>query len=264
MALRKLIGSYLPKGKKLPDIPAAVEAVEILPIPLNVFTSVWDNLSQPVNSVQPGPFESYNQDYGFILYKTELIGHKKGRLTVTDLHDYATVFVDGEYIGSLDRRLGINSLEIPESKSANPVLEILVEGMGRINFAEHLIDRKGITERVTLNGMTLMNWKIYNLPMSDDYIYNLRSSARNPGKRGVFFKANFFIDKAGDTFFDVSGLKKGIVWVNGHNLGRYWEIGPQKRLYCPGIWLRKGANEMVVFDLLQLTAPVVTGRKTME
>ncbi|MZQ47920.1 MAG: beta-galactosidase [Bacteroidales bacterium] len=264
MALRKLIGSYLPKGKKLPDIPAAVEAVEILPIPLNVFTSVWDNLSQPVNSVQPGPFESYNQDYGFILYKTELIGHKKGRLTVTDLHDYATVFVDGEYIGSLDRRLGINSLEIPESKSANPVLEILVEGMGRINFAEHLIDRKGITERVTLNGMTLMNWKIYNLPMSDDYIYNLRSSARNPGKRGVFFKANFFIDKAGDTFFDVSGLKKGIVWVNGHNLGRYWEIGPQKRLYCPGIWLRKGANEMVVFDLLQLTAPVVTGKKTME
>ncbi len=263
-ALRKLIGSYLPRGKKLPDIPAPVEAVEILPIPLNIFTSVWDNLPQPVNSVQPGPFESYSQDYGFILYKTELIGHKKGRLTVTNLHDYATVFVDGEYIGSLDRRLGINSLEIPEGKSANPVLEILVEGMGRINFAEHLIDRKGITERVTLNGMTLMNWKVYNLPMNDDYIYNLRSSARNPGKRGVFFKANFYIDKAGDTFFDVSSLRKGIVWVNGHNLGRYWEIGPQKRLFCPGIWLRKGGNEMVVFDLLQLTAPVITGKTTME
>lgn len=263
-ALRKLIGSYLPKGKKLPEIPDPIKAVEILPIPLNIFTSVWDNLPQPVNSVQPGPFESYNQDYGFILYRTELIGHKSGMLKVTELHDYATVFVDGIYIGSLDRREGINTLEIPVSKPANPVLEILVEGMGRINFAEHLIDRKGITERVTLNGMTLMNWKIYNLPMDDKYIYSLRSSARNPGKRGVFFKANFYIDEVGDTFFDISNLKKGIVWVNGHNLGRYWEIGPQKRLYCPGIWLRKGGNEMVVFDLLQLTAPVVVGKKTME
>ncbi len=263
-ALRRLIGSYLPKGKKLPDIPDPIKTVEILPIPLNIFTSVWDNLPQPVSSVQPGPFESYNQDYGFILYRTELIGHKSGLLKVTDLHDYATVFVDGVYIGSLDRREGINSLEIPVSKTANPVLEIFVEGMGRINFAEHLIDRKGITERVTLNGMTLMNWKVFNLPMDDKYVYNLRSSARNPGKRGIFFKANFYIDEVGDTFFDISNLKKGIVWVNGHNLGRYWDIGPQKRLYCPGIWLRKGGNEMVVFDLLQLTAPVVIGKKTME
>jgi beta-galactosidase GanA len=263
-ALRKLIGSYLPKGKKLPEIPDPIKAVEILPIPLNIFTSVWDNLPQPVNSVQPGPFESYSQDYGFILYKTELIGHKSGILKVTDLHDYATIFVDGVYIGSLDRREGINTLEIPAGKTPNPVLEILVEGMGRINFAEHLIDRKGITERVTLNGMTLMNWKVYNLHMDDKYIYNLRSSARNPGKRGVFFKANFYIDDVGDTFFDISNLKKGILWVNGHNLGRYLDIGPQKRLYCPGIWLRKGGNEMVVFDLLQLTAPVVVGKKTME
>ncbi|NMC38479.1 MAG: beta-galactosidase [Bacteroidales bacterium] len=264
MALRKLIGSYLPKGKKLPEIPDPVKAVEILPIPLKIFTSVWDNLPQPVNSVQPGPFESYNQDYGFILYRTELIGHKSGVLKVTDIHDYATVFLDGVYIGSLDRREGINSLEIPAGKTANPVLEILAEGMGRINFAEHLIDRKGITERVTLNGMTLMNWKVFNLPMDDKYIYNLRSSARNPGKRGIFFQANFYIDDVGDTFFDISNLKKGIVWVNGHNLGRYWDIGPQKRLFCPGIWLRKGGNEMVVFDLLQLTAPVVIGKKTME
>ena len=262
--LRNLIGSYLPKGKKLPDIPEPIPAMEIPVIGLNIFTSVWDNLPQPVNSVQPKPFEAYNQDYGLILYKTELIGHKSGKLTVTDLHDYATVFLNGVYIGTLDRREGINSIDIPESKVERPVLEILVEAMGRINFDQHLIDRKGITERVTLNGMTLMNWQVYNLPMDEKFVYNLRSSGRNPGKQGIFFRGNFFITKTGDTFLDMSNFKKGIAWVNGHNLGRYWEIGPQKRLYCPAIWLREGQNEIIILDLLQTEPKIVVGMRTME
>ncbi len=136
--------------------------------------------------------------------------------------------------------------------------------MGRINFAQYLIDRKGITDRVTLNGMTLMNWKVYSLPMDDKFIYNLRSSSKNPGKKGIFFKSNFYIEKAGDTFFDMSNFKKGIVWVNGHNLGRYWEIGPQKRLFCPGTFLRTGPNEMMVFDLQQTAPQVILGFKSME
>ena len=150
MALRKLIGSYLPKGKKLPPIPDPIPAMEIPAIGLQPFTSIWDNLPQPVLSVQPKPLEAYGQDYGFILYKTELIGHKSGKLAVTDIHDYATVFLNGVYIGKLDRREGINSIDIPASNVKNPVLEILVEAMGRINFAQYMIDRKGITDRVTL------------------------------------------------------------------------------------------------------------------
>jgi len=264
MALRRLLGSYLPKGSKLPPIPDPIPAYDIPSIGLTTFSSVWDNLPKPVNSVQPKPFEAYNQDYGFILYTTELIGHKKGKLTVTDLHDYATVFLNGEFIGTLDRREGISSIDIPESKAANPVLEILVEGMGRINFAQQLIDRKGITDRVTLNGMTLMNWKVYNLPMDEKFIYDLRSSSRTPGKRGIFFKGNFFLGAPGDTFLDLSNFKKGIAWVNGHNLGRYWSIGPQKRLYCPASFLRQGTNEMIVFDLLQTEPQIVVGFKTAE
>ncbi|TFG43781.1 MAG: beta-galactosidase [Bacteroidia bacterium] len=264
MALRRLLGSYLPKGKKLPPIPEQIPAYEVPSIGLTTFSSVWDNLPQPVNSVQPKPFEAYNQDYGFILYTTELIGHKKGKLTVTELHDYATVFLNGEFIGTLDRKEGINSIDIPESKAGRPVLEILVEGMGRINFAQNIIDRKGITDRVTLNGMTLMNWKVYNLPMDNKFIYDLRSSSRTPGKRGIFFKGNFFLGAAGDTFLDMSNFQKGIAWVNGHNLGRYWNIGPQKRLYCPATFLRQGTNEMIVFDLLQTEPQIVVGFKTAE
>jgi beta-galactosidase len=269
MALRKLLGSYLPKGKKLPPVPDPVPTIELSSVSMSPFASVWDNLSKPVSSVQPKPFEYYNQDYGFILYKTELIGHKKGKLTVTDIHDFATVFLNGNFIGTLDRREGINSIDIPASDVAVPVLEILVEGMGRINFAQYLIDRKGITDRVTLNGMTLMNWQVYNLPMDKKFIYDLRSSGTSIKKPGIFFKGNFMLTQAGgilpgDTFIDMTGYTKGIVWVNGHNLGRYWNIGPQKRLYCPASWLKVGFNEIIVFDILQTEPKPVTGFSKIE
>lgn len=258
-ALRKLISSYLPKGKKLPAIPKPVPAISIPAFNLTPFTSIWDHLPQPVKSPQPKPFEAYGQDYGFMVYKTTLIGHKSGKLTIKDLHDYATVFLNGKYVGKIDRRLGERTIDLPKSDVQNPVLEILVEGMGRINFADALIDRKGITDRVVLNGMTLMNWEVYGLPMTEKFVQELSASSNNAAKQGQFFKATFNLDKTGDTYIDMSGYKKGIVWVNGHNLGRYWEIGPQKNLYCPAPWLKKGANEIVVFDLHQEAPAPVKG-----
>jgi beta-galactosidase len=265
MAIRRLLESYLVKEKKkLPPVPAAVPMMEIPAIQVSVFTSIWDKLPQPVNSIQPKPMEAYNQDYGFILYKTELVGRKSGKLVVTDIHDYATVFLNGSYIGYLDRREGKNSIDIPASTVKNPVLEILVEAMGRINFGQNLIDRKGITDRVTLEGMTLMNWKVYNIPMDRKYIYDLRSSGKVISRPGIFFRGTFFINRTGDTYFDMSNYTKGIIWVNGHNLGRYWNIGPQKRLYCPESWLFEGPNEILIFDLHDVEPKTILGRKTLE
>ena len=264
LALRKLLGSYLPKSETLSPIPDPIPAIEIPSVNLEAFTSVWDNLPIPQRSVQPKPFEAYGQDWGFIVYKTTLIGHKKGKLVVSDIHDYATVFLNGEYIGKLDRREGLNTINIPESNVAYPVLEIFVEAMGRINFAQYLIDRKGITDRVTLNGMTLMNWDVYNLPMDEKYISTLKPSEKQQTKNGIFFKGVFNTEKTGDTFFDFTNYQKGIIWINGHNLGRYWNIGPQRRLFCPASWLMTGENEIVVFDLHQTEAKAVNGYKTME
>ena len=264
MAIRRLLESYLPNGKTFIPVPDSIPAIELPVINLQPFTTIWDNLPQPVNSVQPKSMEAFGQDYGFILYRTELVGHKSGKLTVTDVHDYATVFLNGEYIGKLDRREGINSINLPQPNVTTPVLEILVEAMGRINFAENLIDRKGITDRVTLNGMTLMNWKVYNLPVDSKFIYNIRSSAKTLNKPGVIFRSSFFITKTGDTFIDLSNYTKGIVWINGHNLGRYWNIGPQKRLYCPQSWLKNGPNELLILDIHQTTAKPVFCFKTQE
>jgi beta-galactosidase GanA len=264
MALRGLLAKYLPAKQKLPAVPAAIPVIEIQEIKLTATAAVWDNLPTAIQSPQPKPMEMFGQKGGFILYRTKLIGHKKGKLRVTELHDYATVFVDGKYIGKLDRTKAENVIELPESASANPQLDILVEGMGRINFAEYMIDRKGITERVSLNGMTLMDWQIYPLPFDDQYIQNLKFTSSEASRPGVFFKGEFELANTGDTYLDLGQWEKGVVWVNGHNLGRYWNIGPQKQLYCPAPFLKKGRNEIVIFDLHQTEAKSVKGVKSME
>jgi beta-galactosidase len=259
-ALRDLLAKYV---GPLPEIPDPIPAMEIPEVKMEVFTSVWNNLHEPVHSVQPKPFDVYNQDHGFIIYKTKLIGHKSGSLTITELHDYATVFLNGKYIGKLDRREAEQSIELPKSDVEFPILEILVEGMGRINFGQYMIDRKGITDCVTLNGMTLMNWQVYNLPFDAQYVHELKPGPVDSARRGVFFKGDFTLDVAADTYIDMSNYQKGVVWINSHNLGRFWDIGPQQRLYCPGPWLNKGTNNIIVFDLLQNEAKPVSGKTTL-
>jgi len=260
-ALRDLIAKY---AGKLPDVPRPIAAMEIPPIKMEVAASIWANLPAPVHSPQPLPFEACQQDYGFILYKTRLIGHKSGKLTVTALHDYGTVFLNGKFVGKLDRREGENSLELPKSDTPNPVLEILVEAMGRINFGQELIDRKGITDRVTLNGMTLMNWDIHKLPFDSGFLEHLKPGGLEKGRCGAFFHGSFELTSVADTFFDLARYKKGLVWINGHNLGRFWEIGPQQRLYCPASWMKTGKNEILIFDLHQTDPQLVSGMKMLE
>jgi beta-galactosidase len=256
--LRDLLARYRPASSALPEMPADIPAAAIPPIAMKPWASLWQNLPRPVAAVQPRPMEEYGQDFGMIVYETTLIGRKSGTLTVTEVHDYATVFVDGKYIGKLDRRDSVNTLALPRTESASPVLTILVEGMGRINFAQAMIDRKGITDRATLDGMTLMNWRVFPLPLKDDFVKRL-AEGKVDERPGIFFKGSFDLAETADTFVDLSGYQKGVVWVNGHNLGRYWNIGPQQRLYCPAGWLKRGANEIVVFDLHQLQAAPVSG-----
>jgi hypothetical protein len=208
--------------------------------------------------------ESYGQNHGFILYRTKLFGHRGGKLAVTDLHDYGSVYVDGRFLGAIDRTKNEASIEIPKAEPANETLDILVEAMGRINYGPRLLDRKGITERVTLNNMTLMTWDVHALPMDADFMAFLKFGRRPAERPANFFRGRFELGSTGDTYLDMSGWKKGVVWVNGHNLGRYWEIGPQKRLYCPAPFLKAGTNEIVVFDLHVLRPATVAGFVDLE
>ncbi len=261
-ALRDLLATTR-GGAPLPPIPAPIPAVSIPSFPMRAHASVWDHLPKAIAAVHPKPFEMYGQNQGLMLYRTTLVGRKSGKLTITELHDYATVLVDGKYIGSLDRRLGEHTIDLPATTNPKPVLDILVEGMGHINFAQAMIDRKGITDRVTLSGMTLMNWEVYPLPLDADWTMRLTASAAPADRPGVFFSGTFALATPADTFIDMTGYKKGVVWVNGHNLGRYWDIGPQTRLYCPASWLKAGENRVVVFDLHKTDASPLSGAASL-
>jgi beta-galactosidase len=262
-ALRNLISKYV--DYKIPDVPASIPTIEIPVFNCAAFTTVFDNLPKPVESVQPIPMENLNQKSGYILYTTKLIGHKSGRLSITDLHDYALVFVNGKFVDTIYRNGNKHTVDLPKTNDTNPELEILVEALGHINFAQYMIDRKGITDRVTLNGMTLMNWKIYSLPMDEKFIASLKSNNVSDSAKGIFYKGTFSLNKTGDTYINMGNFKKGVVWVNGHNLGRFWYIGPQQKLYCPASWLKQGNNEVIVFDLLQNEKTVTaSGSKTPE
>src|SRR6185436_5883330 len=135
------------------------------------------------------------------VYKTKLIGHKSGKLKIWEPHDYALVFLNGQFVDTVYRDGGKWEVDLPKSDVKDPELEIVVEGMGHINFAQFMIDRKGITDRVTLNGMTLMNWEIYPMPMEYDFVKIAASPSRGmvDDKQGLFFKGEFDLELTGDT-----------------------------------------------------------------
>ncbi len=261
-AIRNLLSKYV--SWKIPDIPKPVSILEVPAFEAVPFSSIWTNLPAPIQSAQPRPMEDFDQGSGLILYKTTLIGHKSGKLTITEPHDFAMVFLNGKLVDTVYRDGGKWTIDLPSTGVANPVLEILVESMGHINFAQYMTDRKGITERVTLNGMTLMDWQIYCLPMDPAYIGSLPADRPIPPKQGVFFRGSFVWHENGDTYLDLGNFQKGMVWVNGHNLGRYWNTGPQFRLYCPAGWLKSGNNEVVIFDFHQQKEASLKGVKNLE
>lgn len=261
--LKRLISEYV--TYKIPELPKPVKAISIPAFTPQPFSSIWQNLPKPIHTAQPRPMEDFDQNQGLILYRTTLIGHKSGKLKIWEPHDYALVFLNGKFIDTVYRDGGNWEVVLPKTDVKYPVLDILVEGMGHINFAQFMIDRKGITDRVTLNGMTLMNWETYKLPLDEQFIATLHSGkqADNLNNNGKFFKEIFSLSETGDTYFDMSGYSKGVVYINGHNLGRYWNIGPQYRLYCPASWLKKGENEIIILDLLQSEPAEISGKTTL-
>ncbi len=263
--LRNLIAQYV--AYKIPEIPKPVATIGVPAIAMKKTHNLFNYTLPSIQSPQPKPIEAFDQNQGLIVYKTTLIGHKSGKLKIWEPHDYALVFLNGVFIDTIYRDGGNWEVMLPKTTEVNPVLEIVVEGMGHINFAQFMIDRKGITDRVTLNGMTLMNWDISLLPMDESFI---RQQPKLNGTKLAadtpcnFFKGVFNLTELGDTYFDLHQYSKGVLYVNGHNLGRYWNIGPQQRLYCPASWLKKGENELLLFDFFETAGEAIEGFKTME
>ncbi|SMO48773.1 beta-galactosidase [Solitalea koreensis] len=263
-AVRNLLKNYLLPGEKLGEIPAPISTIAIPKFELIEQAPIFENLPRGKKSEKIQSMEMFDQGWGRIIYRTELApGKVKRKLLIKEVHDWATVFIDGKPIGKMDRRRGDNSLEIPSSASSLR-LDILVEATGRVNFGEAIIDRKGITDVVELsdgNTVTeLKNWTVYSFPV--DYAFQKRAKFGPKSKDGpAWYRGNFELAQTGDTFLDMSTWGKGMVWVNGHNMGRFWKIGPQQTLFVPGVWLKKGRNEIIVLDVDKPLETVIAGLK---
>jgi beta-galactosidase len=121
--------------------------------------------------------------------------------------------------------------------------------MGRINYGPMMRDEKGITQGVRIGNQFLFNWEIFSLPLDNIEKVEFKEGYLESENAPTFYKGEFIVDEIGDTYLDFEGWGKGVVYINGFNLGRYWEVGPQKRLYVPSPILKKGVNEVVVFEL---------------
>ena len=249
-AFRSVIEKHLSAGQTLPPIPAAKPSIAIAPFKLSSKVALFNALPKAVKNINPLTFEDLSQDYGYVLYRTTLKGGKKGELQFKQLRDYALVFINQKRAGILDRRLNQNTLTL-DLPAGDVQLDIFVENMGRVNFGKYLLEnKKGITEQVTFAGTEVKNWSMYGFPFNSDHMA-ITIPAKTNGNGPTLQKGSFQISTVADTYLDMSDWGKGVVWINGHNLGKYWAIGPQQTLYIPQEWLKKGNNEVTVLELIK-------------
>jgi beta-galactosidase len=263
-AIRELLKNYLHANETLGEIPK--DPVPLITIPAIRFTqtaALFNNLPKPVISEDIQPMEMFNQGWGRILYRTTIpAAAYKRKLVLTEVHDWAVVFVNGKEAGKLDRRMaGNNTITLPPLATAAR-LDILVETTGRVNYGQAITDRKGITSSVVLTGGTdttiVKHWQVYNFPV--DYAFQQKRTYQHTTAQGpAWYKASFNLAVTGDTYLDLSQWGKGMVWVNGHNLGRFWKIGPTQSMFLPGSWLKKGSNEIIVLDVDKPAVATISG-----
>ena len=283
--LRKMMEKYDANGFPLGGRKGGLPAVPKAPMPIITVPKFELKEFQPLLMGGAGEgesrimtFEEVDMGWGMMMYSTALPEIPVKSLLTADVHDFAQVFIDGKYIGKIDRVKNERSLLLPAVKK-NAQIDILVEGMGRINFGRAIKDYKGIVGQVTLsaeidNNEVVWTPRIWNNVMIPDSYENAvtalgyeKINIENPTdldtKRG-YYRGYFNLSKVGDTFLNFETWGKGQVYVNGHAMGRFWSIGPQQTLYVPGCWLKKGKNEIIVLDIVGPREAVVWGQAEPE
>ena len=254
MMFRDMLTRNLPNAT-IPSVPPANPVVTVPRFKLNPVASILDLLGRPKRFDDPQPMERLGQGYGFVMYRHTLTGSGRKQLTIDGVRDYAVVMVNGKTVGTLDRRRKERTIMVELLGDKDINIDILVENGGRINYGRELLDNlKGITGRVSLDGKELKGWQHFSLPFA-----SVPKTIGHPTEKSpTVYAGQFELKSIGDTFLDMRGWNKGIVWINGHNLGRYFKIGPQQTLYVPGPWLRTGVNDISIFE------EIPTGQSAVE
>ncbi|MDX6182644.1 beta-galactosidase [Flavobacterium sp. Fl-77] len=247
MAIREVMQQF--SKTKLAPIPEKIPFVKYPNQAVKASMDIlsWIKKEKAVVSDQPLTFEKLGQGNGYVLYRKRFTQPIIGTLKIDGLRDFAVVYVNGVNVGELNRVF--NKYELAVSIPFNGILEILVENMGRINYGAEIVhNTKGIISPIFINDYEISGgWEMYKMPMNEVPI--IKNEMVKLG-RPVVYESILNIDKPADTFLDMTDWGKGIVFVNGHNLGRYWKVGPQQTLYVPGCWLKSGQNSIVIYDQL--------------
>jgi beta-galactosidase len=250
-ALRQIIGGHAGEP------PPAPVRTQFAPVQAQPFAALWDNLSsEPIITERPADNQTLlAQDQGIVVYRRRI--EPGTELQLGRVHDYAVIQLDAREIGHVSRMQHprLNSaprVTLPDAASTERQLDVLVDSFGHINFGPALGDPKGLLDTIQLDGRELQHWQVHGLALDGDAPPTLRPLQGPPTRPGLFFTAEIELDSVGDIHLDMSEWRKGYLWVNGRLLGRYWEIGPQQCLYCPGAWLRPGRNQVLVLDLHRL------------
>ncbi|MEU6270798.1 beta-galactosidase, partial [Saccharopolyspora shandongensis] len=223
--IREVIARHepVPDGP-LPPLPPRLSAQRVRPDATAGLVESLDVLGEPVRRSVPVHMEALGQPHGLIHYRTRVQGPREtAGLRVRGLADRALVFADGEPLGTLDRNDPQGSVEVPVP-SESVLLDLLVDTGGRINYGHRLNDPKGITDRVLHGSQALFGWEIRPLPLDDLSGLRFRPGATPAGP--AFHRATLRIGEPADGFLALPGWEKGMVWLNGFLLGRYWSIGP--------------------------------------
>jgi len=250
---------------KLPAIPQPLPVISIPSIPLTKMANALDLAAtvEAVHADTPLTFEQLKQPFGYVLYSKQFNQPISGKLSIPGLRDYAVVYVDGEKVGELNRYFKQYEMDI--DIPFNSTLQILVENMGRINYGAEIIhNKKGIISPVKINDMEITgDWMMQGLPMDeapnlpaavkglkvyDNTAANHTSVEKALAGMPVIYQGKFTLNATGDTFIDMAQWGKGIVFINGRNIGRYWKVGPQQTLFIPGVYLKKGENTIAIFE----------------
>ncbi len=258
-AYRDMVKKYHPADYVIPEVPAPKKAVNVEPFKLDKVSFIENHRPAVVKSDKPLSFEDLDQGYGYVLYETTL-PKGKGWLKIKELRDYGIVLINNKRVGLVDRRTNLDSIYVT-SPSDGTKLSLFIENLGRLNFGTFLADnRKGITETVYFDGKELTGWEMYGYPFESlDNLEFVKPDNNSGYEWPIVRKGTFTVTDMGDTYLNMSNFGKGSVWVNGHHIGRYWQVGPQQTLYIPAPWLKKGENEVIVFEMLKMWQDKLSG-----
>ncbi|MEU4247122.1 beta-galactosidase family protein [Amycolatopsis sp. NPDC026612] len=188
------------------------------------------------------------------LLRCAVEGDRPGVLTFGEVRDRATVFFDGDPVGTLSREHHDRAIPLPRARGE---LLVLVEDQGRVDYGPRIGEAKGIIGGASLHGEPLTGWDV--LPLDLTAVPSLRpdtpAAVSGPVAGPVVLRAEVVVDEPADLFLDTGEWGKGVAWLNGFALGRYWRRGPQRTLYVPRPVVRAGGNELVVLELGTMLDP---------